>query len=135
MTTITWNKSLETGIELIDAQHMELFARIDRLELAMYNGRAVTELANLLEYLESYVIEHFKTEEDLMLDISFPGYAAHTREHNDFRKSIERLLVEYKNRGADSYLAIDVDKQLRKWLEHHIMKVDMEFVPFIRKAE
>lgn len=133
MAILEWNKSLETGIDLIDAQHEELFVRIDRLELAMYNGRAVSELRNLLEYLESYVIEHFKTEEDLMLSINFPGYASHVREHSNFRKSIERLMIEYKSRGADSYLAIDVDKQMRKWLEHHIMKVDMEFVPFIIK--
>lgn len=133
MTIIEWNKSLETGIELIDDQHRELFARIDRLELAMYNGRAVAELRNLLEYLESYVIEHFEAEESLMLKINFPHYAAHAKEHSEFRNKINEILADCKGKGIDSYLAIDVDKQMRKWLEHHIMKVDMEFVPFIKK--
>ncbi|HPS56896.1 MAG TPA: bacteriohemerythrin [Spirochaetota bacterium] len=133
MAILEWNKSLETGIELIDAQHEELFRRIDKLELAMYNGRAVTELRNLLKYLESYVIEHFAAEEDLMLQINYPDYASHAREHTDFRNMINGLLADCKGRGIDSYLAIDVDKHMRKWLEHHIMKVDMAFVPFIKK--
>ncbi|NLV66573.1 MAG: hemerythrin family protein [Spirochaetes bacterium] len=133
MPILEWNRSLETGIELIDNQHQELFRRIDRLELAMYNGRAVTELRNLLEYLESYIIEHFHDEEELMLRINYPGYAAHVKEHNDFRNKINSLLAECKGKGIDSYLAIDVDKQMRKWLEHHIMKTDMAIVPFINK--
>lgn len=133
MPILEWNKSLETGIEIIDAQHEELFRRIDKLELAMYNGRAVTELRNLLEYLESYVIEHFHDEEELMLRINYPDYTSHTKEHNDFRNMINGLLAVSKGKGIDSYLAIDVDKQMRKWLEHHIMKVDMEIVPYIKR--
>lgn len=133
MAILEWNRSLETGIEIIDIQHEELFRRIDKLELAMYNGRAVTELRNLLEYLESYVIEHFEAEEELMLKINYPDYASHAKEHTDFRNKINRILEDCKGKGIDSYLAIDIDKQMRKWLEHHIMKVDMAFVPFIKK--
>lgn len=133
MAILEWNRSLETGIELIDIQHEELFRRIDNLELAMYNGRAVTELRNLLEYLESYVVEHFKAEENLMLRINYPNYASHVKEHTDFRNKINGILADCRGKGIDSYLAIDIDKQMRKWLEHHIMKVDMAFVPFIKK--
>jgi hemerythrin len=133
MAILEWNKSLETGIDVIDEQHKELFRRIDSLELAMYNGRAVTELRSLLEYLESYVIEHFHDEEELMLQINYPNFASHVKEHNDFRNSINNLLADCKGKGIDSYLAINVDKQMRKWLEHHIMKIDMTIVPFINK--
>lgn len=133
MAIIEWTKSLETGIELIDSQHQELFRRIDTLELAIYKGRAVNELADLLIYLESYVIEHFEAEENLMLEINFPGYGRHLTEHAEFRNRINATITEFTERGADSYLALDVDKLMRKWLQHHIMNVDMEFVPFIKK--
>ena len=79
------------------------------------------------------IIEHFHDEEELMLRINYPGYAAHVKEHNDFRNKINSLLAECKGKGIDSYLAIDVDKQMRKWLEHHIMKTDMAIVPFINR--
>lgn len=131
MTTLEWNSSFETGIKQIDDQHRELFRRIDKLELAIYKCRAIPELRSLLEYLESYVFEHFETEEELMRNINYPEYSAHVKEHSDFRNSIKKILTEYKGKGADSYLAINVNKQMRKWLEHHILIIDMKFIPFI----
>ncbi len=130
-----WDGSLETGIELIDSQHMELFSRIDLLELAMYKGRAIQELEELLDYLGEYIYVHFETEEDLMLKIKFPHYAKHAEEHREFRERIAVIISSCKDKGIDSYLAIDIDKQVRKWMEHHIMKTDMEFVPFIKQQQ
>jgi len=127
-----WTSKLETGISQIDDQHKELFNRIDKLELAIYNGRASSELLALLEYLESYIIDHFEMEEQLMLDNFFPDFAAHSRQHNEFRNIFTGILDSCQNRGADSYLAIDVDKQMRKWWENHILKMDMAYIPFIK---
>lgn len=128
-----WNKSLETGIELIDAQHEELISRIDKLELGLYKGRATPELARLLEYMESYVTEHFETEEKLMLEVNYPGYAQHVHEHNLFRETMINIIESCKEKGLDSYLAIDVDRQMRKWFENHILKTDMAYVPYLKK--
>lgn len=128
-----WNSSLETGIEQIDEQHKELFNRIDQLELALYNGRAASELVKLMEYLESYIVEHFELEEKLMLDNIYPDFAAHARQHAEFRNLCTGILNNFRSRGADSYLAIDVDKQMRKWWENHILKMDMAYLPYLKK--
>jgi hemerythrin len=128
-----WTSSLETGIEQIDEQHKELFNRIDKLELAIYKGRAAIELESLMKYLESYIIEHFEMEEQLMLDNIYPNFAAHSRQHNEFRNILTGIMDSCRNRGADSYLAIDVDKQMRKWWENHILKIDMAYIPFVKK--
>ncbi len=128
-----WTSSLETGIDLIDEQHKELFNKIDKLELAIYKGRSTIELGNLMKYLESYIGEHFEIEEQLMLDHTYPDFAAHSRQHNEFRKIFTGILDSCKNRGADSYLAINVDKEMRKWWENHILKMDMAYIPFVKK--
>ncbi len=127
-----WDSRLETGIEEVDEQHKELFARIDSLELAIYNGRAASELIKLMEYLESYILEHFELEEKLMLDNTYPDFAAHSRQHNDFRTYCTGVLNTFKTKGTDSYLAIDIDKHMRKWWENHILKMDMAYIPFIK---
>ena len=66
MKPFNWEDSFDTGISIIDTQHQELFRRIDHLTLALYDGEGKVELKDLLSYLDSYVNEHFKTEESLM---------------------------------------------------------------------
>ncbi len=128
-----WDSSLETGIVPIDEQHKELFNRIDKLELAIYSGRSSSELVKLMEYLESYIQEHFELEEKLMLDSTYPGFAAHVRQHEEFHNLCTSMLNNFRNRGADNYLAIDIDKQMRKWWENHILKIDMAFIHYLEK--
>jgi hemerythrin len=128
-----WDKRLETGIEEIDDQHRELFNRIDKLELAMYSGKGAAELKQLVQFLISYVDEHFEAEERVMLDAVYPGFAKHVHQHNEFRIFFDELMNSCRDRGADSYLAIDVDKKLRSWWENHILKMDMDFVPYADK--
>jgi hemerythrin len=128
-----WSSSLETGIEQIDEQHKELFNRIDQLDLALYNGRSASELIKLMKYLGSYIIEHFELEEKLMLDNSYPDFALHARQHQEFRNLFTGILNDCNTRGSDSYLALDVDKKMRKWWENHILKMDMSYVPYLKK--
>jgi hemerythrin len=128
-----WNAEFETGIEKIDEQHKELFNRIDQLELAIYKGSAAAELVKLMEYLESYITEHFELEEKLMLENLYPDFAAHTRLHEEFRIVFTRILNNFNSKNADNYLAIDIDKQMRKWWENHILKMDMAYIPYLKK--
>jgi len=128
-----WNSRLETGIKLIDEQHHELFVRIDQFELAIYNGSVSNELKSILEYLNAYIIEHLKAEEQLLRDCNYPDFDRHAEQHDEFRKIIAEMSASYKEKGGDNYLAIDVDKQLRKWWENHILKMDLAYVPFVRK--
>jgi len=129
-----WDKRLETGIDEIDDQHRELFNRIDKLELAMYSGKGAAELKQLVEFLLSYVDEHLSSEERVMLDAGYPGFAKHAHQHNEFRKFFDELISSCRDRGADSYLAIDVDKKLRAWWENHILKMDMDYIPYVKKG-
>ena len=134
MGAFKWDKRLETGIKSIDFQHKELYLRFDALELAIYNGksRANQELVKMMEYLESYVEEHFDLEEDEMMRVNYPDFSRHRAEHEKFRMRFEKFRVEFAKNGPDFYLTLDVDRELRKWWEHHILELDMAYVPFIK---
>ncbi len=127
-----WNKRLETGIDDIDEQHKELFRRIDKLELALYSGMANSECLHLIKYLEDYVNEHFALEEKLMYDAHYPVLSAHRKQHLEFTNRCKEMFISCKDHGTDTYLAIDVDKQMRKWWENHIMKLDLDYVPYLK---
>ena len=128
-----WEKRLVTGIEEIDNQHMELFRRIDKLELGMYSGMGASELTYLIEYLETYVIEHFEAEEKLMLNADYPDLLNHRKQHKEFRAICRSFITNCNDKGADRYLAIEVDKQMRKWWEDHILKLDLDYVPYVKR--
>ncbi|HNW29406.1 MAG TPA: bacteriohemerythrin [Spirochaetota bacterium] len=132
MKKLEWNKSIETGIELIDNQHRELIKRIDALDLAIYSGKAKTELVIMLEYLATYVSGHFEAEEKMMMAVNYPDFSKHYEEHKKFKEVYGRILQEYKVKGADSYLAMELDRQVRQWLEHHLMVTDAAYVPYCK---
>lgn len=132
MTKWEWDKRLETGIEEIDDQHMELFRRIDKLELALYSGMGTSECLHLIKYLEDYVNEHFALEEKLMYDAHYPLLTAHHQQHLEFKNTCKDIFISCRDQGTDTYLAIDVDKRMRKWWENHIMKLDLDYVPYLK---
>ncbi len=132
MKKLEWDEKLETGIELIDTQHRELIKRIDALDLAIYGGKAKVELVIMLEYLASYVEAHFNTEEEMMMKVNYPDFSSHYEEHKKFKQVYARILQEYKVKGADNYLAMELDREVRKWLEHHLMVTDAAYVPYCK---
>ena len=133
MEPFQWTKNFDTGVFDIDNQHRELFRRIDRLTLALYEGEGKAELKNLLSYLDSYVHEHFKIEESLMRENNFPQYKQHLEKHRGFKELFSDIQQDFKDRGGDAYLAIRFEKEIRTWWENHVLKTDMEYVPYIKK--
>lgn len=81
------------------------------------------------------MIDHFKMEEKLMIDCIYPDFEYHARQHEEFRKTFNEILDSVKNRGTDIYLAIDIDKQMRKWWEKHILKMDMAYLPYLKSKK
>jgi len=60
-----WTPALATGNAVIDAEHRELIALIDELELADV-GPSETRIADALDQLTDYAAVHFQMEEKLM---------------------------------------------------------------------
>ncbi len=128
-----WNTQLETGIDEIDEQHKELFKRIDRLELAVYKGTTSEELKKTVEYLTSYLFEHLDAEEKILRDCSYPDLAEHIKQHKEFRSRCAAFITQYNETGPDNYLAIEIEKLVTKWCREHILKMDMAYVPYVKK--
>lgn len=129
-----WNPEYETGIKSIDDQHRELFKRLDKLTLAIYKGRAKSELDPLFDFLESYIKDHFTLEEELMLRYQYGEYPRHLDEHRFFMTSLSKLRRELDRSGSDNYLAIEAEKILSTWWKKHILGSDMGYAAHLREA-
>ncbi len=132
---VTWTQDLSVGYELIDTQHKELFARINRLLEAMTKGQGKQEVEKVVDFLGEYVIAHFKAEEELMQKFQYPGYTSHKVLHTQLIHTYTDLKVKINYEGVSAPITIQVQRQLGDWLVNHIGKQDKAFGAFIKTKE
>jgi len=131
----TWTPAIAVGHPTIDQQHKELFARADQLLDAMHQGRASAELAQLFQFLRSYVQEHFGTEERLMTAKVYPALAGHKAQHAEFVRRLEEDLEAFRVKGATAAVVLDLSSLIRGWLVNHISTVDVKLATFLKAKE
>lgn len=125
-----WETRFELGVEQIDRQHQELFARVDRLEAALRAGEH-KRVVELLDFLGSYVVEHFGCEERTMKETGYPFFAIHKGVHDRFLELLLQIKAEYLQTGETAWLAIKVHKVMVAWLHTHILGMDQQLGRFL----
>ena len=131
--TIVWDPDLSVGVEAIDAQHAELFRRLDRLFQAARAGLGTAEVTRLVDFLRGYVVEHFAAEEALMSQLGYPEADSHRAEHQGFLAQLDAMQAEQRREGATAFLVIRVQGELVRWLRHHIYRTDRRLGAFARR--
>ncbi len=122
----SWNDFLLTGVDWIDTQHKELVARFDTLSNAIRAEHGDEELRKTLEFLDQYVIEHFKTEEDYMEEHNYPKKKVHSEKHEEFRRLVTDFEEKLKEHGATTEVELKLKKELLDWIINHIGSHDKE---------
>ena len=92
-------KELETGNSIIDSEHRELFAAINRLMDACSVGKGRSTLVPTLDFLEKYVDTHFAHEEQLQQQNKYPDYSAHRTFHENFKRKLHEISAEIPSAG------------------------------------
>jgi hemerythrin len=132
MAFIKWEPKLEVGVAIVDAQHKTLFDHVNTLFDAMQAGHGKDEIGKTLQFLATYTVDHFKTEQDLMQKSSYPGFEAHKAIHDDLTHQVVEL--QGKLAKGSVMLSLPVMHFLRDWLTHHIMEEDKKLGEHLRKA-
>ena len=132
MVLVQWQASLETGAELVDAQHKEIFNRVNTLLTAMQQGKGRAEVVTVIDFLGKYVVSHFTAEEGLMRQNGYPGYEAHQQLHKAFVADMAELKREFEANGSSSLLVIQVQRRVIDWLMNHIIKEDKRIAEYLR---
>ena len=119
-----WTSALSMGDRELDAQHRELFARIDRLLDAMLrNDRS--EAARLLAFLREYAVVHFAAEERLMETSAYPDAQRHVVEHRRFGATLRELDAEFREEGPTASLVLRLEREAVAWLHDHVYFTDV----------
>lgn len=129
-TIIKWNDRMTVNVRQFDDQHKQLVAMIQKLNEAMKKGEGEKVISDILMGLVTYADSHFKQEEALMQQHNYPDYAAHKQIHDDLRKKVGEVIVEFEQGRA---VPAEIMAFLSDWLINHIMKVDKKYGEYFSK--
>lgn len=131
--SIIFDDSLKTGNELIDSQHQELIARVNKLTDALATTKEKTVAVQTLDFLMDYTEFHFAAEEKLQEEKGYPELAAHKEIHKSFVQAVDdlRSMLEEEEGPSDAFVAA-VNKNVVDWLKNHIQGCDKKVAEFVK---
>ena len=123
-----WSMSCETGHDRIDSEHRILLGLIQGLVRAVDTGSPQSRILRLVAEIQKYAEYHFLCEENVMIDVGFPGIAGHRIAHL-------RLLNElYRHTDllrAGTAPPSEVATFLVNWFSAHAEREDQEITRHI----
>lgn len=133
MTLFEWTPAISVGITTIDDQHKKLISLINDVSDAMKAKKAAEVIGNVLQQLSDYTVHHFGNEERAFEKYSYPDKDAHMAAHRTYVNKINELIE--RNKKGELGISISVLDFLMEWITNHIMKTDMQYVPFFSDKE
>jgi len=126
---------LNLGISELDDQHQAFFMHMVGLRRALIDGSGRDKLMKTLRYLDTFIDEHFRAEEGYMRRHNYPGILVHRADHEAFAKTVadfKKKALDLEQRGEVlSFLAVEVEHRLERWLSEHIMVHDRKMAAFL----
>lgn len=128
---LEWDDSLTVGIDEIDAQHKAIIGLVNDLEAQ--KGRSdEAATAKALQFLRTYLHEHFDLETELMLDLGYPDSNAHRQQHELFVNHVIFFEIEQEFGVVSEQMLTDILAFLTDWFLTHIVTEDKRLGAFAR---
>lgn len=129
MALLIWQDDLNTGIDVIDAQHQRIVEMINRLHVTNKNMERMA-VAEVVDELVDYTLSHFAFEEELMEEAGYPFSAAHKRVHEVFSKRVGEYRLRYE---AGEDIVDELRSLLSRWLFNHIRSDDKAYAESVKR--
>lgn len=131
MPAFVWTPKLSVGVTLIDTQHQTLFKKANDLMDACNRAEGYAEIAKLFQYLERYVIEHFRDEERYMQKIAYPAYPTQKAAHTGFINQLAKVRKDYEASPSKNIAILSNALQMiSSWLIQHVSVEDRKIGQF-----
>ncbi|MDE7313996.1 MAG: response regulator [Eubacterium sp.] len=121
-----WQDRFNIGVDIIDREHRKLFSIMNRLlTFSEQEDKIQWVCQEGLKYFKDHAMKHFAEEEVYMASISYQGFEAHRRVHDNFRRNtlpaLERELAQtnYSKDAVSHFLSVCAG-----WLIGHTLTED-----------
>lgn len=133
MNKIEWDDNLSTGIKSIDYEHKMLIERLNAVIEAIEKNQGEGTIAKTLDFLLDYTNFHFTNEENFISDNGCPGLELQQKQHAEFKESVNQIILDFQQDGADKDIALQIHDFLFVWLKKHIMEVDHQLAQYVKE--
>lgn len=132
MTTIDiLDPSVRTGDAMVDGQHRAILATVREIEEAVQNGTARARSSYWLDLFRDYLIEHFKSEDALMVRTKYPYLERHRASHRAIAIEVHGLLSASQN--GTVVVPSEIQAVARLFVAH-IQSDDREMAIFTKES-
>lgn len=134
---IKWKPEYSCYDQAIDEQHKKMIDMINEMnELSLYDDH-IDRYDNIIEVfsrLKDYTVYHFDHEEKLFDEHGYDSFNKKIQilEHKSFVNKVIAINLYELDQNQDETIASVLD-YLSKWLEHHILDIDMRFGNFLKE--
>jgi hemerythrin len=129
---LMWEENMVLGIDIIDKQHKSLVEQMEFLSDALASDKPLQKYEETLQFLDEYTVQHFRDEEQLMVEAGYVGYKRHKALHQDFIVELENMKETLLNGESPRSAAYVIFKVLLAWLVQHIMREDKKMADFVK---
>ena len=133
MNKIEWDDKLTTGIKSIDYEHKLLIERLNAVTEAIEKNQGEGAIAKTLDFLLDYTNYHFANEEKFISGHGYPGLEVQQKQHAEFKDSVNQIILDFHQDGADKDIALQIHDFLFIWLKKHIMEVDHQLAQYMKE--
>jgi hemerythrin len=119
------------GVGEIDEQHKRFIDMVNEFCDAMKEGKTKKVLEVLIDKVVDFMSEHRRTEETMMLERKYPGYAAHKDEHD--RIMARAFEFQKKFKQDELGLGVELLSFLMDWYENHTKVSDRKYAEYFKQ--
>ena len=128
---ISFDKGMELGNELIDAQHRMLIMLLKKLDIALKQQLPHKMIMGILLEIKKFTEFHFLCEENLMYELKYPEAVKHERIHSGLLFQLELIIAKVNQKQMFADETLDM---LYKWIVIHAMHEDAKIVDHIKSC-
>lgn len=128
---ITWGPKYYIGLNTIDNQHKRLVELINETYRNFGSNKNKQKLKKVIIDLLDYTIYHFGEEEKYFKEFGYQEYGPHKAKHEEFISKMKKFKQDIES--GDSTVSFEIIEYLKDWLINHILKNDVQYVPFLKE--
>jgi hemerythrin len=132
----SWVPSLSVGNDELDKQHQQLLEHINMLITEVSGGASQSgAIEQALHFLDRYIDEHFKDEEEYMRRHEYDQTEAHSVMHRAFIDRYVKMKEYILRFGSTERAVSELELHLAHWWVDHIGTADKRYADFIKERE